>query len=392
MNSGKVLTIKELNNLKYVIDYGKNENIVAKKILASCTLDDLKKSLEYYCNIGNNTMVAKIKELIVLYEYYQKNFKENKNAKYHCSAKELDEKMKVLNVIYRAIISKDTDYHKAEVIIKYYTKAEDFYGAYHLFVKYGKNDHDLDQARDALNNFDEICKFIKKCEDEGIYKNIKYLQSLKKYIEIKDYASFVIRTYATSDFQQESEFCDKIGIGEPTFDFCLDVVETLDYDTYTLYLQRKEAEVKWQLDILEDLANGITTGVLKDGTPFDTLEFIKRFPFKNKMNLLPVLNGFLTKNNRKELIDTLVTFVWSNSIDNPNFFDPLNLNTLYSGNTYINDKVITPEIKKGIVAYLHQNNLPAIYKTYLIIRDKYINGEIKLPECEYTERKITLIH
>lgn len=391
MNSGKVLTNKEIKYLNALTGYSYNEETMAKRFLANCTLEDLNKTLEHYHNIRNKAMVEKINELIDLYKYYEKNFLKNKNAKYHCDAKQLNEKMAVLNTIYQTIKSNDTDYHKAEVIMQYFSKANLFYKAYNLIAKYGKKDSDLDQARDALNHFDDIFEYLKKCEDEGIFKNIQYLQSLKQYIEVKDYASFVVKTYASREDHQELDFCDRMGIGKLTFDYCLEVVETLDYDTYKLYLQKKEMEVQWKLDVLEDLANGITTGVLKDGTPFDIIEFIKRFPLKKNTNIMPILTGFLTKNHHEELVNILNTYVWSNSIDHPNFFDPLDLNALYSGCTYIGDMVITPEIKKGIIAYLHQNNIPIIYKTYLVIRDRYIDGEIKLPTCENIEHKITLI-
>ncbi len=79
---------------------------------------------------------------------------------------------------------------------------------------------------------------------------------------------------------------------------------------------RKNAET------ITNLANGINTGILSDGTQFDLLEFIKRIPFKRSNNFTFALIDFMKRNNPDDM-NTIIKYIYSNGLNTPSAFAPL---------------------------------------------------------------------
>ena len=104
-----------------------------------------------------------------------------------------------------------------------------------------------------------------------------------------EYAKFAIGHYIeSSESYKENVFLSELGLDKDTFNFCVSTIEVLDVDLYKLFLEKKELNNKIRCvknsETINNLANGINTGILSDGTQFDLLEFIIRIPFKRSNN------------------------------------------------------------------------------------------------------------
>lgn len=82
-----------------------------------------------------------------------------------------------LNQIYEIIKSNDTDYNKAAKLLTYYSNEKEFEKSVYIFIQNGQDDENLNNYREALNNYKLICNTFKKYKEEKIFSAII---SLKK--------------------------------------------------------------------------------------------------------------------------------------------------------------------------------------------------------------------
>ena len=82
------------------------------------------------------------------------------------------------------------------------------------------------------------------------------------------------------------------------------------------------------------------------------------------------------KRNNPEDKDTIIKYIYSNGLNKPSAFAPLDLKEIYTTKTIINGAEITNADNDIIIDYLRVNNIPLIHKTYVLARTKYLNGEI----------------
>ena len=129
------------------------------------------------------------------------------------------------------------------------------------------------------------------------------------------------------------------------------------------------------ISTIKNLAIGIKTGILPDGTPFDLLEFLKRVPFKHSKNFLVTIIEFMEKNTSQEY-NIMISYISKNKLNSPDAFTPLNIKSLYKIKTSVYGVDITNEDNDIIIDYLKVNNIPVINKAYLFARNKYLSGEI----------------
>lgn len=378
-NSG-LITMKDINYMFNIINSDLSEEAKAIKLYSFCNLHSLISNRDIY-NTLELEQVEKLKELIRVYRDYEAKglFKSAKNP-YKCTLEEIALRLKKINSVFEIMNSDDKDYIKAEQLLSLFKSAEKFRKSYALFNKYGKKDERLSSARIALDNFDSLYTKFKEYEAKGIIDNVRYVLSIQDYLQNYEYAKFAIGHYIESpESYKESEFLSELGLDIDTFNFCISTIEELDVDLYKLFLEKKEINNKIRCvknsETINNLANGINTGILSDGTQFDLLEFIKRVPFKKSNNFTFTLIDFMKRNNPDDM-NTIVKYVYSNGLNKPSTFAPLDLKGIYTTKTIINGIEITNTDNDIILNYLKVNNIPLIHKAYVFARTKYLNGEI----------------
>lgn len=378
-NSG-LITMKDINYMFNIINSDLSEEEKAIKLYSFCNLHSLISNRDIY-NTLELEQVEKLKELIRVYRDYEAKglFKSAKNP-YKCTLEEIALRLRKINKVFEIMNSDDKDYIKAEQLLSLFKSVERFRKSYALFNKYGKKDERLSSARIALDNFDSLYTKFKEYEAKGIIDNVRYVLSIQDYLQNYEYAKFAIGHYIESpESYKESEFLSELGLDIDTFNFCISTIEELDVDLYKLFLEKKEINNKIRCvknsETITNLANGINTGILSDGTQFDLLEFIKRVPFKKSNNFTFALIDFMKRNNPDDM-DTIIKYVYSNGLNKPSTFAPLDLKGIYTTKTIINGIEITNADNDIILDYLKVNNIPLIHKAYVFARTKYLNGEI----------------
>lgn len=209
-----------------------------------------------------------------------------------------------------------------------------------------------------------------------------------------EYAKFAIGHYIeSSESYKENVFLSELGLDKDTFNFCVSTIEVLDVDLYKLFLEKKELNNKIRCvknsETINNLANGINTGILSDGTQFDLLEFIKRIPFKRSNNFTFALIDFMKRNNPDDM-NTIIKYIYSNGLNIPSAFAPLDFKEIYTTKTIINGVEITNADNNIIIDYLRVNNIPLIHKAYVLARAKYLNNEITTEMVQKQKEQLEL--
>lgn len=392
-NSG-LITMKDINYMFNIINSNLSEEEKAIKLYSFCNLHSLISNRDLY-NTLELEQVEKFKELIRVYRDYEAKglFKSAKNP-YKCTLEEIALRLKKINSVFEIMNSEAKDYTKVEQLLSLFKSAEEFRKTYALFNKYGKKDERLGLARIALDNFDLLYTKFKEYEAKGIIDNVRYVLSIQNYLQNYEYAKFAIGHYIeSSESYKESKFLSELGLDKDIFDFCVSTIEELDVDLYKQFLEKKEINKKIRCvknaETITNLANGINTGILSDGTQFDLLEFIKRIPFKRSNNFTFALIDFMKRNNPDDM-NTIIKYIYSNGLNTPSAFAPLDFKEIYTTKTIINGVEITNADNNIIIDYLRVNNIPLIHKTYVLARTKYLNGEITTEMVQKQKEQLEL--
>ena len=387
-----ILTMQDIKYMLDIVDSDLSNQDKATKLYAYCNYHSLRYNYDFFKhlqveNIGEKDiekrriLLDSLTRLISIYQEYDNKgyFTLSKNP-YKCTLSEIENRLIKINEVSSILNSNDTDYHKAEKLLELFDSSESFRKSYSLFIKYGKNDSRLISARQALDEFDLLLTKFRELEQKGIIENTKYVLSIKDYLQNYNYAKFVISNYiSSSDSYKENDFLDELGIDKETFNYCIETIEELDIDLYNKYLEKKETNNKIRCvrnsETISDLANGIRTGLLSDGTPFELLEFIKRVPFKNSDYFINAIADFMKRNNQQDF-NVIMSYIYTNKLNSPSAFSPIDFKSIYNTKTIVNGIEITPEANNIIIEYLKLNKIPLISKAYILARTKYINGEI----------------
>lgn len=374
-----ILSINDVKSMFDIINSGLGDEIIATKLSSYCDYHTILESIRMY-NIFELDGIEQLNNLKLVYEDLNKTVGLNLE-KISCkiNLEEINQSLMKINKAIEIINSDDNEYNKAEKLLELYKNAEDLRKNVALLIKYGKSDESLDNITVPLDNYDNILNYYKELEDKGIFDNIKYALSIKDYFYNYQYASFVINHYITSSKSYiERMFLRELGISKEVYDFCLKTIEELDVELYKKYQAKKEENAKIRhirnTTTIENLAEGIKTGILPDGTEFNMLEFLKRIPFKNKPNFISTLTQFM-RNCTPNEYHTIMSYIRNNRLNADNVFKPLEVKTLYEMKIIINGIELTKQDIDTIVDYLKLNGFPVINKTFVLARTKYLNGE-----------------
>lgn len=385
----KFFTVEDIDYILSVIYSNDSDAVKAKKLYEFSDFRKLDKNIRAYRDERSKRLIL-TKEVLEQYKKYDAAgyFKEYKNT-YKCSMLEFRERVESINRAYAIINSDASDYSKCESLLELYNSPYDLKKKYSLMIKNGQFDKKLDVCREALNHFDQIYNAFVEYRDRGIVSELKYINNNRSLYEIFPYAQYLINEYINSSLIYKSKFISEYGLDKDAFNFCVLAVRILDCDLYKKYLEKEDINKKRifiaNKETICDLAHGIETGILKDGTPFNVLEFVKRTPFKDSPYYSEVLHDFVSRNLPQYTI-MILKYINDNNIPPFQAFGPLDKTTLNSVKTTINGVPITSEDNDIIFDYLEANDIPVVGITYRYVREKYLNGEITKSMVDETKK------
>ncbi len=356
---------------------------------------DLKKYISYR-KVNKNDLSDKTVRVLNTYEKFQK--KGLLIDRFRCDNEELQRRLDNLNIIYKALKSNITENEKAKIVFEIFKDKDEFNRKYTLLVKLGANDPRLDSAREALNDFDFISNTINSFSDTQV-KNIRYRMEIESileennYLENYLYAEYVIKAFLADDKSCfKNRFIKSLGINQETFEYCEKLVHFLNpvlYKEYQECVSENNKKRAYEMDMtIKDLAKGINTGYLEDGTEFNILEFYKRVPFKRyEGKFVYTLNDFIKRNigNENGVYSTINGYLKENNITRMTSVSEEKLNE--SSITYKGVK-LTPEIIHNVFRYMKVNRLPEVKAVYRIVLSMYFNNEIDFSLLDEQEKQM----
>jgi len=339
--------------------------------------------------------------LIEMYKRFNRDRMFDKKLKtYNTTIRTLYVRLMNLNAMWYVINSDKPGIEKLRLMKKLYSSSTVFKKEFAKIQEVGIDDKMYSIARAALGDFDRIVETYEAFEKGEKKEPPKIVTNPnEKYIKRYELARNAVLYYIESpdSYTDPIYFLARINMTRPKFESCLITIRRLDPDLYNEYLAKKEHddEIRDQKfsEAIADLAQGIETGVLSDGTEFSKLEFIKRIPFKNckRGALVNDLTDFMSVHNPDDE-GTILDYIYDNEMTATGYFNRLDIKYIYKVKTTVLDKnkkprVITKEDNDIIFDYLYANNIPCIYVTYKIVRQKLIDGEITSEMAKENKKK-----
>ncbi len=362
---------------------------------------------------------------------------EIKKNSYKNNNEQLAEKLNNIKTIIGIIDSEVKDYEKAFQICKIYSSPEKFRKAYGLIKKYGMKDSTF---QEYVSRIEEIYTILLDYQDRGIIDDVNYIIRIEPYLNNYSYAKSIIEYYLSTDYKPDFVFFEELGIDQDTFDFCLDTLRELDIELLKQFNEKRKKQ-KYYANIytFKNIAYGIKTGKLFDGTPFDLLEFWKLVPFKYSKGIKKDFDEFakinpkifFRSNNFFGQVENFINatmpneskiilgYMRENHIYSYRYVSEEQFRKLYSGieiivnNIYgvptkidnpeealskINDNqtdsivgrtVFTSKDIDNVLEYMKLHKLPSLIEVFKLVQDKYIKGEINMEE-EKNKKKASL--
>lgn len=253
--------------------------------------------------------------------------------------------------------------------------------------------------------------------ENNMISNLKYIMKIDDLLINYNYAEYIIKAYLTMHNSHiDNFFFNDMNVSEEIFNYCVKIVKQLNPNLYHEYELKKVENIKKRYDerinSLKEIANGIKTGKLSDGTSFDILQFWKLVPFKYfhglQMELheykkyvnpaisqLPTssfyhdIRNFITVALPEEK-DTILKYMCKHEAFSFNY---ITLNEMIDNQrTVISQQREMPtgelvDIDFGIddiiniFKYINYHKLPSLTQVYSEVKERYINGEdISVPE------------
>ena len=386
--------------LSEIISIYKDENLTteqkAEKFMSILTPRELD-SILIDRNISKLALTPKLREVKRIYDIYVKyNYFNLYRETYKCSMSVAYDRLDALREMLYIIDSDMPEEKKLYMLYHYYRNSEQFRSNYSLFIKFGEKDFRIAKYKNDLARLDELQVYFDKMDrivDHIKYENqINELLEQKKYCENYLYAEFLIKTYIDDkDSYKKHNFLSRCGISEDTFDYCVKLIKFLNPVLYQEYSEKvkKNIEIRYaaNCETLRSIHNGIKTGQLKDGTPFDKIEFCRLVPFKNSgRELYKYLIDFMGNafGGKDPIKYDILRYMSSNGLRN---LHPAYENDYNNSIVSINGVQITPEMNKEIFRYMTAYGLPKYSIIYSTLIKMYIKGELDLSNLDEVEQK-----
>ena len=344
--------------------------------------------------------------------------------------------LKIERIINNLIeISKIQNNFKKKTVDKFpellaiYESPSEFYNDYEIIEDFLLNNNKNKELMKLLVDTTRFINGMFKMKKEAhIGKNRYY----RKYFEenpmkaIKIVAGFI---EAADDIDKVPSYLYSSELFPEEFDMALDFVKKNDkfiYDKYEEKLKYLE-DTKYERNIkkLEEIALGIKTGYLSDGTKFDQLQFLKLAPFKyskgiktdfDKFREINPNVGYIGTDNFYRRIESFGKAVIPNDIEiileymeknhlcaytYLGFEEYKKLHRGYSINLrgrwtktvsgedafadvygkddmrkFYDQYYVTPEMQRKILQEVIDNNFPHLMEVYAILEEKYVADAI----------------
>lgn len=309
---------------------------------------------------------------------------------YSCNDDELQLRLDNLNIIYEVLKSNTGEEEKIKTIFSIYKDVNEFKSKYSFLIRYGAYDHRLDDAREALNNFDFIVNSLEKIPNSKI-EIIMELEE-KKYLDNYNDAEYVIKEYISNDKgYYKNMFLRWLGIDNNTFDYYVEVIRYVNpilykeyRDTVKYYNERKELSIK---EAIMDLYAKIKGGYFLNKTDLECLEFYQELPFKEYGNrCINVLKKFINdKMDNNELVYKIISdFLYDRKVNKILF---ANETKLAETSVSLRNVKLNPSIIHNVFRYIDVNDLPRIMPVYRTVLNEYVNGNLDFSNLDDLEER-----
>lgn len=390
------ITEKELDSILKIFNSDLSDLEKSLKVEQIISYKDLQNCISTYRKVSRLNVSDKIVRVFNIYEKFRKKgfFKDL----YRCDIEELQKRVDNLNIIYKVLKSNLPEDEKVKIVFEIFKDKDEFNKKYSLLIKFGTNDPRLDSAREALNDFDFISNTINSFSDIQI-KNVRYRREVENilkennYLDNYLYAEYVIKTYLTDDKSYlKNNFLENLGINYEIFQYCEELIQFLNPVLYKQYQECVSENNKKRACAIgmtiRDLARGINTGYLDDGTEFDILEFYKRVPFKKyEAKFVCTLKNFIWQNigNENGIYSTINNYLYQNNIAK---MIPASETELIKTSISYKGVELTPEIIHNVFRYMKVNGLPKVMRVYRIVLSKYVNNELDFSLLDEQEQQM----
>jgi len=328
----------------------------------------------------------------------------------------LDKFNKLIEIFSNTTLSND---EKVHMFLDVYSTVRKFEVDYEYFLgKCGLYEgFDLDKIK-----LEELYKQIVMYDNNGMISNLKYIIKIEDIISNYDYAEYIINSYISMDNSYISNFFyHDMDIDDAIFNYCVKIIKVTNPVLYYKYEEKKIENIKKRfndrVNSLKEIANGIKTGKLSDGSSFDILQFWKLVPFKYFHGLQMELHEY------NKYVDSRFPLVPDSSFyrnirnlinltlpeEKETILGYMNKNGTYrfsyiSINEVIKEQKNTTSLKKvfpngdaieidfdkddiiQIFNYMNYHKLPHLAQVYSELRERYLNGEdLSVPEVKKYE-------
>lgn len=393
MNNQNILLVDDVYLLMEIATtmYQDDEEYLAQKLYRMCNYTKLNKSIKCYQKLGMKELNY-LQRLKKLYDKFDKKgyFPFNNNI-YRCSTEEIEIRLSKINELWNTFSKTNNPYLRIRKFLQLFDSVEKFRKSYTQFVNYTFKDNLIKKSHIALTNFDKIYNTLKEYEEKGLFAEVTYLIEVEEYNKNYTTARYIIKAFLTTSSKEQ--FLKEHHLTEEQLSYYAEVIDELDVELSKKYQSKSETIQKNYNEKLiktyNELTIGIKTGTLPDGTPFNTLEFLKRAPFINREEVaLRTTGEFYAKTTQylrktPELdYETIIVYIRKQRLNDKSAFRPISKDTIYSSKIKLQDRYLSTEDKDNIIDYIELSNLPLVYKVYSTVKKMYISGEITTQDIE----------
>ncbi len=393
MNNQDILLVDDVYLLMDIATtmYQDDEEYLAKKLYRLCNYTKLNKSIECYKKLGMKEL-RYLQKLKTIYDKFDKKgyFPFNNNI-YRCSTEEIEIRLSKINELWSIFNTTDNPYLRIKKFSQLFDSVEKFRKSYTQFVNYTFKDNLIKKAHIALTNFDKMYNTLKGYEEQGLFAEVAYLTEIEEYNKNYSNARYIIKTFLNASSKEE--FLKEQNLTEEQLSYYAEVIDELDVELSKKYQAKSQilSQIRNEklIKTYNELTIGIKTGKLPDGTPFNTLEFLKRAPFINREEVALRTTGefysktiqYLRKTPELDYV-TIIVYIRTQRLNDKSAFRPISKETIYSSEIKLQDRYLSTADKTNIIDYIELSNLPLVYKVYSIVKKMYISGEITTQDIE----------
>lgn len=295
------------------------------------------------------------------------------DRKYKNTKEQLKVKLENLKEIIMFLDSDMENYEKIIELCRIYSTPEKFRSSYQLIYNKGQDDPSF---KDYIGRFIDIYNFYLACQGNELLDNAKYILSIESYLDDYEKAEAIIIDYIKSkDSYKFSGFLLRHGINDKIFERYTKIIATINVKLYDKFLERFEENKKLRFisnrETIKELSKEINENKL------EVIEFLRRIPFITSRDFVNKLMEFMKRNNTVEEYKTIMSYMVKNRLFDKNLTKPLNIEHIYKERTIIGGREITKEDNDVIINLMRESGYPMIRKSYVIVRNKYLNKDLK---------------